>query len=384
MLRISSLLREVYSPELSSHASKDNRSGYVIIWNLTGRCNLSCRHCYAEANSASPGGKREELNTRETKRVIDDLAGLEVLVLILSGGEPMLRADLYELAGYAQEKGISCALSTNGSLIDEAQVRNISESGIGYVGISIDGAQDRHDEFRGRKGAYEASLRGIRLCRDAGIKVGLRFSLTSYTASQLPHVVDLFGQENLNKLYVSHLNYSVPAMQHMSPGPRDTRRIMGSVVRTALDYLKDNSLCREIVTGNNEADGPFLQLFVEKESPELGERMHDLLVQIRGNGSGPQLANLDPWGDVHPDPFCRGIILGNVRKIPLSRILSDSSGHLLTSSGRGKGSFRGRCGKCRFVDVCAGNSRARAFAHSSDWWGSDPLCYLTDEEILLN
>jgi len=383
MLRISSLLREAYGNDSSFRAAGQNRSGVVVIWNLTNRCNLSCRHCYADANSTC-SGRGEELSTQEAKRVIDDLARLDVLVLILSGGEPMLREDLYQLASYAREQGISCALSTNGTLIDEAQARKIGESGVRYVGISIDGGKDQHDEFRGRRGAYEASLQGIRLAREVGIKVGLRFSLTSYTASQLPFVFDLFEHESLKKLYISHLNYSNLVRRHLAPGPTETRNLMGLVIEKAMGYLKEKCLPREIVTGNNEADAPFLFLSVRRRHPELANWIYDALMRSRGNGLGPRLANIDAWGEVHPDPFCREISLGNVRQKAFDRILSDAQDHFFFSLRDRKAAFNGRCGRCQFVGLCGGNSRARAFAQFSDWLGSDPLCYLTDEEISLN
>ncbi|EMS77234.1 radical SAM protein [Desulfotignum phosphitoxidans] len=164
MLRISRILREADRPVTT--ARHHGRSGIVVIWNLTNRCNLSCPHCYTHATSKKLSN---ELDTRQCKSVIDDLARQNVMVLILSGGEPVLRPDLYELAAYARDKKILCALSTNGTLINDLHLRKILKSGIGYVGISIDGIGRNHDEFRGKQGAYAASLNAIRLCRDAGL-----------------------------------------------------------------------------------------------------------------------------------------------------------------------------------------------------------------------
>jgi radical SAM protein with 4Fe4S-binding SPASM domain len=380
MLRISSLLKDAYHP--CPPGSGRRKPGWVVIWNLTNRCNLSCHHCYADANARrSP----EELSTREAQAVIDELATIDLSVLILSGGEPILRKDLYELSDYARERGISCALSTNGTLIDEAQVEKILECGIGYVGISLDGSQEKHDAFRGRRGAYDASLRAIRLCRDAGIKVGLRVSLTTYTASELPVVTDLFEREGLGKLYVSHMNYSSSAMRPLALEPPETREMMCFLIAKAKEYLGKESFRREIVTGNNDADAPFLFLRVEKEDPPAAEKMYHVLMQTRGKGSGLQLANIDSWGNVHPDPFCKEITLGNARQRPFSQVLAESQGHWLMSLPSRKEGFHGRCGGCRFADsLCGGGSRARAFAQSSDWRGSDPSCYLSDEEISKN
>lgn len=376
MLRISRLLRELYFP--GSRSGSRPRSGLVVIWNLTNQCNLACPHCYAHVESK---GVTDELSTEEAKSVIDDLARQQVLVLILSGGEPILRSDLYELATHAREKEIICALSTNGTLIDKRHLKNILRSGISYVGISIDGTRERHDQFRGSSGAYESSLKAIRLCRDEGIKVGLRASLTSYTNSELPQIFDLFENEKLAKLYISHMNYAHKAGSRMALEPIETRRSMRLVVQKATEYLKDGRFLREIVTGNSDADGPFLFLSLRRQHPGLAESLYGHLMQNGGNASGGRLANIDPWGEVHPDPFSRDIRLGNVRRRPFSQIWNTCSDPLVVSLRQRKTPLKGRCGKCSFVGICGGNSRARAFAHCDDWWGSDPLCYLSDEEI---
>lgn len=379
MLRISRLLKKALDAE--DFPAGRARAGHVIIWNLTNRCNLSCYHCYADARLSASG---RELSTQEARSLIDDLARHDVLVLILSGGEPTLRHDLYELAAYAREKGIGCALSTNGTLLDEAHVENIIQSGINYVGISIDGTPEKHDEFRRKQGACATSLRGMRLCRDAGIKVGLRFSLTSFTAPQLPWVFSLFERANLSKFYISHMNYSDKTLGRMALEPGKTREAMNIIVRKAMSYLRNGSIPREIVTGNNEADAPFLILSIAQEDPGLAKRLHEAMIQDRARAAGIRLVNIDPLGNVHPDPFCRDISLGNVRARRFRQILAHPENNLMDLVRQGEIPFKGRCGKCRFVDLCKGNSRGRAFAQSENWWGSDPLCYLKDEEIVSN
>lgn len=376
MLRISRILREADRPVTT--ARHHGRSGIVVIWNLTNRCNLSCPHCYAHATSKKISS---ELDTRQCKSVIDDLARQNVMVLILSGGEPVLRPDLYELAAYARDKKISCALSTNGTLINNLHLRKILKSGIGYVGISIDGIGRNHDEFRGKQGAYAASLNAIRLCRDAGLKVGLRLSLTAHTVQGLPEIFELFEKEKLVKLYISHLNYSDVSSKNFALETVQIRKSMRFVIQKALTYMNDNSFTREIVTGNNEADGPFFYLLMQQENTRKAELIYERLSMTGGNSSGVRLANIDPLGAVHPDPFCRGISLGNVRQKPFSQIWQTPDHSFVVSLRGRKTRFHGRCGNCRFIDLCGGNSRARAFAHTGDWRGSDPMCYLTDEEI---
>ena len=379
MLRISKLLQKVYYPV--PEPKRHKKSGMVVIWNLTNRCNLACPHCYAHATLK---GAANELSTKEAKKVIDDLVRQKVLVLILSGGEPILRKDLYELATYAKEKGISCALSTNGTLINELHVKEILKSGISYVGISIDGIGETHDQFRGKQGAYKASLRAIRLCRDAGIKVGLRLSLTGHTSRSLPQIFNLFEQENLVKLYLSHMNYSDKAVKHIALSPVKTRESMHFVIQKAFEYLDNRSFSREIVTGNNDADGSLLFLSMQQQNKDNAEKLYNLLTKAGGNSSGIRLANIDSLGNVHPDPFCRNITFGNVIQKPFSQIWSTPEHSLGVSLRERKIPFKGRCGSCRFINICGGNSRARAFAHYDDWWGSDPMCYLTDKEILKN
>ena len=288
MLRISKMLQKICRPVPQS--KRHVKSGVVVIWNLTNLCNLACPHCYAHATSK---GMTNELSTRDAKKVIDDLSRQKVLVLILSGGEPILRQDLYELATYAKERGISCALSTNGTLINESHVRKILRSGISYVGISIDGIGENHDQFRGKQGAYTASLKAIRLCRDAGVKVGLRLSLTAHTNRSLPKIFDLFEEEKLVKLYLSHMNYSDKAVKHIALNPVKTRKSMGFVIQKAMEYLNDGSLSREIVTGNNDADGPFLFLSMGQQNNGNAKNLYRLLAKAGGNSSGVRLANID-------------------------------------------------------------------------------------------
>ena len=379
MLRISKMLQKVCHP--APQSKRHVKSGMVVIWNLTNRCNLACPHCYAHATSK---GVANELSTRDAKKVIDDLARQKVLVLILSGGEPILRQDLHELATYAKERGISCALSTNGTLINESHVRKILKSGISYVGISIDGIGETHDQFRGKQGAYTASLKAIRLCRDAGIKVGLRLSLTAHTDRALPKIFDLFEEEKLVKLYLSHMNYSDKAVKHIALNPAKTRESMRFVIQKAMEYLNDGSLSREIVTGNNDADGPFLFLSMQQQNNDNAKSLYNLLAKAGGNSSGVRLANIDSLGNVHPDPFCRNITLGNVNQKPFIQIWSTPENSLVVSLRERKTPFNGRCGSCKFINICGGNSRARAFTHHNDWWGSDPMCYLKEEEISIN
>ncbi|MDE2180151.1 MAG: radical SAM protein, partial [candidate division NC10 bacterium] len=180
MLRITELLcGSLYDPKMPSRQKGgpsllSSAERPVVIWNLTRRCNLHCLHCYSQSQDRAYA---DELTTDEGKRLIADLARYKIPVLILSGGDPLYREDLYMLADHARDLGLRCALSTNGTLIDAAVAKRLRLTGITYVGVSLDGVGPVHDRFRGMDGSFALALQGLRHCRDAGMKVGVRTAL---------------------------------------------------------------------------------------------------------------------------------------------------------------------------------------------------------------
>ena len=181
MFRISQYMQEIAAP--TPLGPKRNPPGPVVIWNLIRRCNLTCKHCYSiSADTNFPG----ELTTEQVYTVMDDLKDFRVPVLILSGGEPLLRPDIYDIAKRAKARGFYVGLSSNGTLIDENNIDKIAECDFNYVGVSLDGLGATHDKFRRLDGAFEASLKGVRLCRDLGLKIGVRFTMTQDNAHDLP------------------------------------------------------------------------------------------------------------------------------------------------------------------------------------------------------
>jgi len=205
MLRISQYMKEIRQP--TALAEKRAPSGPVVIWNLVRRCNLTCQHCYSiSCDKDFPG----ELTTAEACRVMDDLKAFGVPVLILSGGEPLLRPDILELARRAKSMGFYVGLSSNGTLIGSHNVDAIAGAGFDYVGISLDGMESTHDRFRRKQGAFRAAMNGIRLCRGAGIKVGLRFTLTEGNAAELPSILRLLDEERIE----AHGDARLVALSH--------------------------------------------------------------------------------------------------------------------------------------------------------------------------
>jgi heme d1 biosynthesis radical SAM protein NirJ len=377
MFRISQYMREIASP--TPLGPKRNPPGPVVIWNLIRRCNLTCKHCYSISADKDFAG---ELSTAEVYATMDDLKNFHVPVLILSGGEPLLRPDIYEIARRAKQMGFYVGLSTNGTLIDESNIAQIAEIGFDYVGISLDGMRETHDEFRRKQGAFDASLHGVRLCRDAGIKIGVRFTLTQDNAHDLPALLKLVEDEGIDKFYLSHLNYAGRGNKNRGRDAflQTTRNAMDLLFDTCWDYLQ-RGLEKEFVTGNNDADGVYLLQWVRARFPEREAALRAKLAQWGGNSSGVNVANIDNLGVVHPDTFWWHYPLGNVRERKFSDIWTDVSDPLMAGLKAVPRQIKGRCGECSYFDVCGGNTRVRALQLTDDPWQEDPACYLSDEEI---
>ncbi len=377
MFRISQFMKEIASP--TPAGPRHDPPGPVVIWNLVRRCNLTCRHCYSISTDRDFPG---ELGTQEVYTVMDDLKHFGVPVLILSGGEPLLRPDLFEIGRRAKDMGFYVGLSTNGTLIDAANIGHIAATGFDYVGVSLDGIEDTHDRFRRKAGAYRASLDGIRLARDAGIKVGVRFTLTQDNAHDLPALLKLLEQERIDKFYLSHLNYAGRGNNNRARDAirETTRRTMDLLFDTCWDYQR-RGLSREFVTGNNDADGAYLLFWVRQHFPQMETHLRARLAQWGGNSSGVNVANIDNLGNVHPDTMWWHYTLGNVRERPFSEIWADTSDPLMAGLKARPRQVKGRCGACTFFDVCGGNTRVRAQQLTGDPWQEDPACYLTDAEI---
>jgi len=353
--------------------------GPVVVWNSTRRCNLRCLHCYADAGEE--GSDEEELTTREARALIDDLAGFRVPVLLFSGGEPLLRPDFFELAEYAARRGLRVTVSTNGTLIDRDTAGRLAAAGVGYVGISLDGLAEQNDFFRGRRGAFAAALAGMRHCREAGQKVGLRLTLCAHNFRQLPDIMKLVEEEDIPRVCFYHLVYAGRGRaltdEDLSPG--ETREALDRI----MDWVEDmerRGVGREVLTVDNHADAVYLYLRLSARDPERARRVLAMLSANGGNRSGMAIGQVDWAGTVHPDQFSSFHPLGNVRLRPFSAIWSDPEEPLLTMLRHRREHLKGRCAACRWLDLCNGNFRARAES-AGDYWGADPACYLTDEEI---
>jgi heme d1 biosynthesis radical SAM protein NirJ len=377
MFRISQYMREIVSPTPLGPVRAPR--GPVVIWNLIRRCNLTCKHCYSiSADVDFPG----ELSTTEVYDVMDDLRAFGVPVLILSGGEPLLRSDIFDISSRARAQGFYVGLSSNGTLIDEGNIGAIAQAGYDYVGISLDGIGATHDAFRRKEGAFAASMNGIRLCHEHGIKVGIRFTLTRDNQADLPEILGLLQREEIDKFYLSHLNYAGRGNRNRADDAhfRTTRAAMDLLFDTAFEHAR-NGTGKEFVTGNNDADGVYLLHWAAARFPERVEHLRAKLAQWGGNSSGVNVANIDNVGDVHPDTFWWHYTLGNVRERPFSEIWPDVCDPIMKGLKARPRAIKGRCGACAHFDICGGNTRVRALQLAGDPWDEDPGCYLSDAEI---
>ncbi|MCU0588010.1 MAG: 12,18-didecarboxysiroheme deacetylase [Syntrophobacteraceae bacterium] len=351
----------------------------VVVWNATRRCNLKCIHCYAHAkDQPSP----DELSTEEGKLLLDDLARFGTPVVLFSGGEPLMRPDLVELADYAVGKGMRAVISTNGTLITPEVAQSLKAVGLSYVGISLDGLEAVNDRFRGVKGAFRMAMEGIEACQRAGIKVGLRFTMNRFNAGEIPSVFDLLERQEIPRVCFYHLVYAGRGSKLIEEdlSHEETRNAVDLIMDRTRDlHLRGQP--KEVLTVDNHADGPYVYLRLLKEASSRAPEVLELLKMNEGNSSGRGIGCVSWDGAVHADQFWRHYSFGNVRQRPFSQIWSDLSNELMMKLKDKKSHVKGRCALCRWLDVCGGNFRVRSEAATGDLWAPDPACYLTDEEI---
>jgi 12,18-didecarboxysiroheme deacetylase len=340
---------------------------------------LKCVHCYSGSANREYSG---ELTTKEGEALIADLSRFGSPVILFSGGEPLLRRDLPHLAQLATDCGMRAVISTNGTLITREVAGQLKRIGLSYVGVSLDGMEETNDKFRGVRGAFAAALEGIRNCREAGIKVGLRFTINRRNAQDVPRIFDLLEKEEIPRVCFYHLVYAGRGSQLIEEDliREETRRVVDLILsRTRELHRRGRAL--EVLTVDNHADGPYLYLRMVREgSPRAGEVL-ELLRMNGGNSSGLGIGCVSWDGSVHADQFWRHYSFGNIRQRPFSEIWSDLENPLMFRLKEKKKHVRGRCASCRWLDVCGGNFRVRAEAVTGDLWAPDPACYLTEEEV---
>jgi 12,18-didecarboxysiroheme deacetylase len=369
-----------HSGKLPSHLlqfSKDKKP--VVVWNMTKRCNLKCVHCYAKAVDVEGG---DPINTEQAKAMIDDLAAYGAPVMLFSGGEPLVRQDLVELAHHAVDRGMRAVISTNGTLITKEKARELKSVGLSYVGISVDGLEEIHDRFRGVPGSFRKTLQGIENCKAEGLKVGMRFTINKRNWTEIPGLFDLIRDMDIPRVCFYHLVYSGRGSELIKEDldHAETRQVVDLIMDKTRE-LHEAGHEKEVLTVDNHADGPHVYFRLLKEDPRRAEEVMELLQYNEGNNSGRGIGCISWDGQVHADQFWRIHTFGNVLDRPFSQIWDDPNIELLAKLKDKKQYVGGRCANCRFLNICGGNFRARAEAYHGDVWAEDPACYLTEDEI---
>ena len=351
----------------------------VVVWNVTRSCNLRCLHCYSRSDEKT---HPSELSTNQGSVFIENLAEFGIPVLLFSGGEPLMRKDVLDLASYAVRLGIRTVLSTNGTMIDKDKAQALKDTGFSYIGVSLDGLKNTHDHFRQSEGAFEKALRGMRNCREVGLKVGLRFTITKGNAADVLPIFDILKKEGIPRACFYHLAYAGRGTELMEEdlAPEETRVLIEKIIdRTA--QMHNEGFPLQVLTVGNHTDGPFLYLKMKRENNKRTQHVMDLLTINGGNRTGVGIGSVGWDGTVYPDQFWRTQPLGNVLDKPFGEIWTDMSHPLLSKLKHKKKYITGRCSQCKFLDICGGNLRVRAESVTGDLWASDPACYLSDEEI---
>ena len=369
-----------HSGRLPSHLlqfSADKKP--VVVWNMTRRCNLKCVHCYAQA--VDPEGK-DDISTDQAKTMIDDLAAYGAPVMLFSGGEPLVRQDLTELADHATQRGMRAVISTNGTLITKEKAKELKAVQLSYVGISLDGGEEVHDKFRGVPNSFKKALQGIENCKAEGLKVGLRFTINKRNAGEIPKLFQLLRDYEVPRICFYHLVYSGRGSELIKEdlNHAETRAVV-DLIMDETRALFDAGQPREVLTVDNHADGPYVWMRLKREDPKRAEEVFELLQFNEGNSSGRGIGCISWDGKVHADQFWRNHTFGNVLERPFSQIWDDPAIELLHRMKDKRAHVKGRCAGCRFLNICGGNFRARAEAYYGEVWAQDPACYLTDEEI---
>jgi len=352
----------------------------VVFWNVTDRCNLSCTHCYSA--SGPECGSGDELTTAEALTFIDDLAASGIPLVIFTGGEPLVRPDIRELAEYCRKKEIKIALSTNGTLITGAVADMIKTSGIEYAGISLDGATAAtHDRFRNTPGSFDRAVAAFARCRDAGVRCGVRVTLTKENQGELGAIVDLARDLGARRFC---LYWLVPCGRGSDAYERLQLDAAGVIQALTLLYEKAKEIPAEemeFLTVDAPQDCIHLLQSMERDgSPDLPDA-RELVASLNGGCSaGDRVANVDPRGNVYPCQFARSpeFLIGNIRERPFSELWNDDTSPVLARFRTKRPAITGKCGTCSWLRLCGGGCRVRAYTRSGDFSGEDPFCYVAD------
>ncbi|WP_456482500.1 radical SAM protein [Methanopyrus sp.] len=348
---------------------------YLVVWDVTGLCNLRCEHCYSEAGEPAPG----ELDTERALEVIERISEWNVPGLAFSGGEPLMRDDFFELAEASSDEGMFTALATNGTLIDRDTAERLEAAGVEYVEISLDGAKpETHDKFRGVKGAWERAVEGVRHCAETDMITVIAFTVHRDNVSELPRMLDL--AEELGADGIAVFNF-IPTgqgrfRQELDLPPETREKVLKTLVQEAQErglmiYSTAPQMARVSLEMVESEEGSVLYGTHFAYAGE-GRWIEPLVEFIGGCGAGRCLLAIRPNGDVQPCVFLP-IKIGNILEDDPEELWE----HEVLWACRDRDGLEGPCGECEYRYVCGG-CRARAYAITGRLRGPDPGCRLAE------
>lgn len=322
----------------------------IISWNTTRACNLSCVHCYRDAGAAESG----ELTTAEGKKLLDEIARAGFKIMVFSGGEPLIRPDIYELVGHARKLGLRPVLGTNGILITPETAARLKEAGAACAGISLDSRDKaKHDWFRGYEGAWEETMKGIAACREAGLPFQLHTTVMNWNEDEVTAITDLAVELGA---VAHHIFFLVPTGRGKD------------IEETTLKTQQYEALLERILA--KQAEVPIeLKPTCAPQFMRIARQKGIPMRFTKGCLAGTTYCVILPNGDVHPCPYLP-LKAGNVREAPFDAIWRDSA---LFDELRHQ-PLKGGCGRCGYGDICGG-CRARAYYYSDgDYLAEEPWC----------
>ena len=351
---------------------------FLIVWDFTHKCNLSCKHCYSNSGAVN----EEELTTKEAMAVVDQLADAGVTALAFSGGEPLSRKDFFEVANHAVKSGLYVSVATNGTLLTKENVKKIKQTGIHYVEISIDGATAKtHDAFRGVPGAFEKAVVGLRNCVEADLCACIATTATKSNLEEMPAIVTLAEEVGAERFTYfnfiptgrgkAHYDQDLSAeereklmrylLNRMSTGCKTT------ILTTAPQLARVALQCQ-----GSAGTGEVTMSMAHMQTARVSKKAVPLADFIGGCGAGRLYCSLSPQGDVHPCVFLP-INVGNLKTEKFQDIWLNST---LFKALRNRGNLKGACGICAYKYICGGCRARSAAYHNGDMLNSDPGCIM--------
>ncbi len=346
----------------------------LVVWNFTYKCNLKCKHCYSDSGKSS----KTELTTEEALKIVDQLADFGVTSLAFSGGEPLMRKDFFEVAQHAVESGLYVSLATNGTLLNKENVKKLKEIGLHYVEVSVDGANSKtHDFFRGKVGAFEETITGLKNCLSEDICTCIAITGTKNNLTEIPAVFEMAESMGIDRFTLFNF---VPTgrgkeIVAVDPSPQEREELLSFFNKKLSEDHKiailstTPQLARVALQEHSPTQEDIVMPLAHMEAAKVSKRARALADFIGGCGAGRFYCAISPEGNVQPCVFMP-IVVGNLKTERLEDIWLSSQ---VFKELRDRNNLKGRCSRCEFKFICGG-CRARAWAYHDNYLMSDPGC----------